>query len=87
MLRTGPVAATTTPARSTRCPGHRESATYVKDDGPFRLMTAGTHRGVICVWEFGIVAHEHLAWTRYLRSNRDAADKRFYADHYFEGAV
>jgi hypothetical protein len=64
--------------------------TYVKDtrrDGPFGLMAQTTHRGVICVWEFGAVAHEHQAWTRYLRSKRDAAAKRAYAESHFTGAI
>ncbi|GII26214.1 hypothetical protein [Planosporangium mesophilum] len=64
--------------------------TYVKDtrrDGPFGLMAQTTHRGVICVWEFGAVAHEHQAWTRYLRSSRDAAAKRAYAESLFTGMV
>ena len=40
--------------------------------------TAGDDRGVICVWEFWAVAHEHVAWTDYLRPNRDEAAKRAY---------
>jgi hypothetical protein len=57
--------------------------TYVKDtrqDGPFAPQAQTSHRGVICVWEFGVVAHEHQEWTRYLRSNRDTAAKRAYAE-------
>ena len=57
--------------------------TYVKDtrrDDPFGPTAQTTHRGVICVWEFGAVAHEHQAWTRYLRSNRDTAAKRTYTE-------
>lgn len=56
---------------------------YVKDarrDGPFALPAQASHRGVICVWEFGVVAHEHQAWTRYLRSDRDTAAKRAYME-------
>src|SRR5262249_23557080 len=55
-----------------------ESTYYkdLRDGGPFRLPPQGTHRGAICVWEFGAVAHEHLAWTRYLRSSRDEQAKR-----------
>lgn len=60
--------------------------TYVRDDR-FTLMPQTTHRGVICVWEFGVVAHEHRAWTRYLRSDRDPADKEAYAASLFEGTV
>lgn len=64
--------------------------TYAKDarlGGPFGLMPQSTHRGVICVWEFGAVAHEHQAWTRYLRSPRDAAAKQAYADSQFAGSI
>ena len=66
-----------------------ESAYYkdVRDGGPFRLAPQGTHRGAICVWEFGAVAHEHLAWTRYLRSARDEAAKREYAESQFAGTI
>ena len=63
---------------------------YVKDarqTAPFAPMAPATHRGVMCVWEFGAVAHEHLAWTRYLRSSRDAAAKRAYAESLFTGAI
>jgi hypothetical protein len=63
---------------------------YVKDarrDGPFGLMDQATHRGVICVWEFGAVAHEHQAWTRYLRSSRDAGAKRAYTESLFMGTI
>jgi hypothetical protein len=65
-------------------------STYYKDvrDGqPFRLTPQGTHRATICVWEFGAVAHEHLAWTRYLRSARDEAAKQAYAESLFAGDV
>jgi hypothetical protein len=66
-----------------------ESAYYkdLRDDQPFRLTPQGTHRGAICVWEFGAVAHEHRAWTRYLRSARDEAAKREYAESLFAGEV
>jgi hypothetical protein len=66
-----------------------ESAYYkdVRDGEPFRLAPQGTHRGAICVWEFGAVAHEHLAWTRYLQSNRDVLAKRAYAESQYAGAI
>jgi hypothetical protein len=63
---------------------------YLKDarlNGSFELMPQTTHRGVMCVWEFGAVAHEHQAWTRYLRSERDTAAKRAYAESQFSGAI
>jgi hypothetical protein len=64
--------------------------TYVKDtrrDRVFGPMAQTTHRGVICVWEFGVVAHEHEAWTRYLRSDRDTAAKRSYAESLCTGMI
>lgn len=54
---------------------------------PFLPMPQEIHRGVMCVWEFGAVAHEHLAWTRYLRSSRDQAAKREYTQSYFTGTI
>lgn len=59
----------------------------VRDGGPFRPGQQGTHRGVICVWEFGAVAHEHLAWTQYLRSTRDEVAKREYAESMYSGTI
>jgi hypothetical protein len=66
-----------------------ESVYYkdVRDGGPFRLAPQGAHRGAICVWEFGAVAHEHLAWTRYLRSSRDEQAKRAYVESQFAGEI
>jgi hypothetical protein len=66
-----------------------ESVYYkdVRDGGPFRLAPQGTHRAAICVWEFGAVAHEHLAWTRYLRSGRDARAKQEYVESQYAGEI
>lgn len=66
-----------------------ESVYYkdVRDGGPFRLGPQSTHRGAICVWEFGAVAHEHIAWMRYLRSARDEAAKREYVESQFSGPI
>jgi hypothetical protein len=42
---------------------------------------AGSARPTFCVWELGIVAHEALAWQRFLRSDRsDAARDAWQAD-------
>lgn len=63
---------------------------YAKDvsaGGPFRPVPQGTHKGVICVWEFGAVAHEHEAWTRFLYSERDENAKRVYLADRFSGTV
>jgi hypothetical protein len=51
-----------------------------RGDAPYQPVAQGTHRPVICVWEFAAVAHEHEAWTRYLRSPRDEAAKRAYVE-------
>jgi len=58
-----------------------------REDGPFQVTSEGVHRGAMCVWEFGAIAHEHLAWTRYLRSARDEAAKRAYAESSFTGTI
>jgi hypothetical protein len=63
---------------------------YVKDTRtgePFYRPTQDTHRPTICVWEFGAVAHEHLAWTRYLRSERDQTAKQAYVRSQFSGTI
>jgi hypothetical protein len=59
----------------------------MREDKPFDLIPQGTHRGTICVWEFGAVAHEHHAWTRYLRSARDEAAKREYVESQYAGTI
>lgn len=68
-----------------------ESAYYkdIREPGsPYRPVPPERgHRGVICVWEFGAVAHEHLAWTAYLRSARDEAAKRAYLEWQFSGSI
>ena len=60
---------------------------YVRENGPFVPMPETTHRAVMCVWEFGAVAHEHQAWTAYLRSSRDAPAKRAYAASQVTGTI
>jgi hypothetical protein len=47
----------------------------------------GTHRPTFCVWELGAVWHEQQAWSRYLRSQRDAAAKKAYLRDSYEGHV
>jgi len=47
----------------------------------------GTHRPTFCVWELGVVAHERKAWTRFLRSERDAGARHVYLRDTFEGEV
>jgi hypothetical protein len=63
---------------------------YYKDTragGPFRQVPQGGHRGVMCVWEFGAIAHEHQAWTRYLYTARDEQAKRNYLADKYSGPV
>ncbi|HEX4746326.1 MAG TPA: hypothetical protein VFU99_05520 [Gaiellaceae bacterium] len=49
--------------------------------------TEGTHRPTFCVWELGVVAHERLAWTRFLRSAHDEAARRAYLGDLYVGDV
>jgi hypothetical protein len=66
-----------------------ESAYYrdVREATPFRLIPSGTHRPTFCVWEFGAVAHEQRAWTRYLYSARDETARRAYLTDQFSGTI
>lgn len=57
-------------------------------DEPFALVKrTDEHLAVQCVWELGATAHERLAWSRYLASDRDEAAKRTYLADRFTGAV
>ena len=47
----------------------------------------GTHRPTFCVWELGAVCHEQRAWSRYLRSTRDAEARQEYLLETFSGEV
>ena len=47
----------------------------------------GSHRPTFCVWELGAVAHERLAWSQYLLSDRDDEARRAYLRDSFEGVV
>jgi hypothetical protein len=47
----------------------------------------GTHRPTFCVWELGAVCHEQRAWTRYLRSARDADARDAYLRDTYAGEV
>jgi hypothetical protein len=40
----------------------------------------GSHRPAFCVWELGVVCHEQRAWSRYLRSERDADARQAYLE-------
>jgi hypothetical protein len=45
------------------------------------------HRPTFCVWELGAVCHEQRAWSRYLRSARDAKAKDTYLGDSYAGLV
>jgi hypothetical protein len=47
----------------------------------------GTHRPTFCVWELGAVCHEQRAWSRYLRSARDAPARQAYLLDTYDGDV
>ena len=48
---------------------------------------AGVVRPTFCVWELGIVAHEALAWGRYLASPRDTTALAAWRADTFSGTV
>ena len=47
----------------------------------------GTHRPTFCVWELGAVWHEQQAWSRFLRSERDAEARDAYLSDSYAGEV
>ena len=47
----------------------------------------GTHRPTFCVWELGAVWHEQQAWSRFLRSERDAEAQEAYLHDVYAGEV
>lgn len=58
------------------------------NDNGFRpWLLEGTHRPTFCVWELGAVWHEQQAWSRFLRSPRDAEAREAYLHEGFAGAV
>ena len=46
----------------------------------------GAHRPTFCVWELGAVCHERQAWSRFLRSSRDAVAKKEYLEDTYTGS-
>ncbi len=59
-----------------------------EDDDAFSPWPiAPGHSPTFCVWELGAVWHEQQAWSRYLRSQRDAASKQAYLGDSYEGLV
>jgi hypothetical protein len=67
-------------------------AVWYRDTGmdgfaPFPPAYEAPLRPTFCVWELGIVAHESLAWTRFLASPRDEEDLAFWRADVNSGAV
>ena len=48
-------------------------------------LVEGPHSPAFCVWELRAVCHEQGAWTRYLRSTRDADAKQSYLEDTYSG--
>jgi len=48
---------------------------------------SGPPRPAFCVWELGVVAHEALAWSRFLASPRGPADLAHWLEDRFAGEV
>jgi hypothetical protein len=47
----------------------------------------GAHHPTFCVWELRAVCHEQRAWSRYLRSPRDAGAKQEYLEDSYTGTA
>lgn len=62
---------------------------YVRtlDTGMFEMASHGTRFPTFCVWVLAIVDHESRAWSRYLRSPRDAAARDAYVADQLSGDV
>jgi hypothetical protein len=73
--------------------GHQEMwvkiyAYDLAQGGPFiRGDVTGEDTPSACVWEMGVIAHERMAWHRYLFSERADADKRAWLDDSYAGSV
>ncbi len=65
---------------------HGDMAAFAPFDSAYPLEK-GVPRPTFCVWELGIVAHESIAWSRYLASPRDTAARSRWLEDVFEGAV
>ncbi len=55
---------------------------------PFTRITPNEEDGpAACVWEFGVIVHERMAWHRYLFSGRTEADKQAWLADTYTGQV
>ena len=54
---------------------HRDMAGFERFDPAYPVLSGGeiAPRPTFCVWELAIVAHEALAWSRFLAGDRDDA--------------
>lgn len=73
--------------------GHNEmwERIYYKDlaqsDGFLPTEPAGGATAACCVWEMGVIYHEHQSWRRFLFSGRAAADKQAWLADTYTGRV
>jgi hypothetical protein len=73
--------------------GHNElwERIYGKELGseaPFFRITAGGEEGpAACVWEFGVICHERVAWINYLFSDRSAGARQAWLADVYAGRV
>jgi hypothetical protein len=73
--------------------GHQElwERIYAKElatADPFtRIDTTGEDTPGACVWEYGVICHERMAWIRYLFSDRTEAAKRAWLADTYTGQV
>jgi hypothetical protein len=59
----------------------------VGEEGFAPWPIAQGHRPTFCAWELGAVCHEQWAWSRYLRSARDARAREAYLGDAYAGLV
>ncbi len=68
---------------------HGDMAAFERFDPAYPALPAGeiAPRPTFCVWELAIVAHEALAWSRFLASNRDEAALMRWREDVLDGDV
>ena len=66
---------------------HQGGMTGFEPFDPAYASPSGAPRPTFCVWELGVVAHEAKAWSRFLASQRDAADLERWREDWFSGEV
>lgn len=58
-----------------------------ENDGFLLVEPAGGATPACCVWEMGVIYHEHQSWRRFLFSNRAEADKQAWLADTYSGRV